>query len=174
MVLEMFEIGKQYSRKNDIHKIYGGQENSGISTPSAHPFIFLFSGTSGSSFGYADKRRVDNVFEYSGEGQIGDMTFTSGNKAVRDHALNGKELHLFESLGKGKPVVYVGQFDCASYEFDEGPDREDNSRQTIIFHLVSPSETAQSVTGLIKPTKVTNLATLKAKAYNALSPTPKI
>ena len=37
----MFKIGKKYLRK-EIINTYGGQSRSGITTPSKHPLIFLF------------------------------------------------------------------------------------------------------------------------------------
>jgi 5-methylcytosine-specific restriction protein A len=49
-----FERGKVYRRVQDIHQRFGGQRQGGISTPSSHPYIFLFTGESGSSYGYND------------------------------------------------------------------------------------------------------------------------
>ncbi len=65
----MFEVGKEYHRRTDIHAAYGGQEQGGISTPRNFPSIFMFSGDSGEQFGYDDgwvstDRR--SVFRYSG------------------------------------------------------------------------------------------------------------
>jgi 5-methylcytosine-specific restriction enzyme A len=56
------------------------------------------------------------VYLYMGEGQVGDMEFRSGNKAIRDHAANGKDLLLFKALGKGQGYRFLGQFACASWE----------------------------------------------------------
>ncbi len=38
----MFEVGKEYKRSTDIHGVYGGQAQGGISTPKSYPVIFLF------------------------------------------------------------------------------------------------------------------------------------
>ncbi len=35
---------------------------------------------------------------FFGEGQVGDTQFARGNIAVREHAVTGRELHLFEDL----------------------------------------------------------------------------
>lgn len=43
----MFDIGKEYKRKEDIHNLYGGQSQGGISTPKNHPFIFIFTSDAG-------------------------------------------------------------------------------------------------------------------------------
>ena len=83
----MFEIGRVYNRRSEIHEPYGGQWQSGISTPRDQPFIFLFTGESGEQYGYEDGWDDNGVFLYTGEGQKGDMEFIGGNRAIRDHAL---------------------------------------------------------------------------------------
>lgn len=59
-----------------------------------------------------------NVFSYTGEGQAGDMKFTKGNLALRDHLQNGKRVFLFESAYKGfvKFVTEVEVFDVDYFE----------------------------------------------------------
>src|ERR1035438_6012023 len=94
-----FEIGRIYQRQRDIHEKCKGQEQGGISTPAGAPFIFLFTGDTGQQYGYEDKLTDDGVFLYTGEGQTGDMEFVKGNKAIRDHAADGKDLLLFDALG---------------------------------------------------------------------------
>jgi 5-methylcytosine-specific restriction protein A len=94
MMTSPFEVGRTY-RRRDIHAQYGGQRQGGISTPVRQPFILLFTGT-GEHYGHHDGWEANGVYRYSGEGQAGDMVFTGGNKAIRDHAKNGKDLHLFE------------------------------------------------------------------------------
>ena len=64
----MFEIGQSYKR-TDLHKHYGGQRQRGISSPKNWPFLLLFTGKSGSQFGYEDSWE-DGVFLYSGEGRL--------------------------------------------------------------------------------------------------------
>jgi|UniRef100_A0A7V3KNX3 5-methylcytosine-specific restriction protein A len=130
----MFEIGKLYSR-SEIHAQFGGQKQGGISTPAAHPLIFLFTGKRGEEYGYKDGWTEEGIFYYTGEGQQGDMDFIRGNKAVRDHLKNCKELHLFESLGQGK-VRYQGNFSCIGYHEEQIPDRKGKNRRAIIFELV--------------------------------------
>ena len=43
---------------------------------------------------------------------MGDMTLTKGNKAIANHAADGKDSLLFEMLGKGQ-VRFRGPFNCA-------------------------------------------------------------
>jgi 5-methylcytosine-specific restriction enzyme A len=127
-----FKIGNIYHR-SEIHDQFGGQRQYGISTPHKFNIIFLFTGQSGKEHGYNDGWRNDRIFLYSGEGQTGDMTFTRGNKEIRDHQETGKELHLFEIIGGGQ-VKYLGQMVCLEYRIlDE--DTRGITRKTIQFEL---------------------------------------
>lgn len=64
------------------------------------------------------------------------MQFTKGNLAITSHAREGRALHVFESLGKGKGQKYIGEFTYVNHSFRRGPDRDGNDRQIIVFHLV--------------------------------------
>jgi 5-methylcytosine-specific restriction protein A len=130
----MFVQGQVYRRKA-LHDDYGGQRQGGISTPAQHPLVFIFSGDSGQQYGYADTWE-DGVYMYTGEGQRGDMQFIRGNRAVRDHAANGKDIHLFTDAG-GVYVRYMGQIVCVGHHEQRGPDVDGNERQIIIFELVT-------------------------------------
>jgi len=68
-----FEEGKVYSRRADLHAKFGGQQQGGIVKPSQHPLVIIVTGKEGLEHGYADRTRDDGVFEYFGEGQVGDM-----------------------------------------------------------------------------------------------------
>ncbi len=134
--LPQFTVGETYSRQEDIHQKFGGNRQSGIASSSQVPAIFLFTGDSGLKFGYRDSPDASDYCDYTGEGQTGDMTFTAGNKAIRDHVQDGKALHLFKALGKSKPYRYIGEFALASYSTEQGLDRDFKQRQIIVFHLV--------------------------------------
>jgi 5-methylcytosine-specific restriction protein A len=129
-------VGTRYRSRREIAHRYGGQLQGGISTPANSPFVLLFAGESGERYGYADGWNDAGVFLYTGEGQIGDMTFSRGNLAVRDHASAGKTLRLFTSLGRGQGYRYDGEFGCASWEYRDGIDREGTTRRGIVFGLV--------------------------------------
>lgn len=63
------------------------------------------------------------------------MEFLRGNKAIRDHEDQGKELHLFTKTRKSF-VRYEGHVEYATHRLVEGvPDRNGNPRVTIIFQL---------------------------------------
>jgi 5-methylcytosine-specific restriction protein A len=126
-------VGSIYWRK-ELLDIYGGQLQRGIWTPTEFPVVFLFSGESGKPFGYKDGWK-GGFFEYTGEGQKGGMTFSAGNKAVRDHRENGKDLLLFIDLGKGKGVRFDGLFECTSCGEVGGVDKDRKQRTIIVFSL---------------------------------------
>jgi 5-methylcytosine-specific restriction enzyme A len=143
----MFEVGQVYDRRREIHGPYGGQWQSGIATPANQSFVFLFTGETGEQYGYRDGWEENGVFLYTGEGQVGDQQFTHGNRAIRDHAKDGKDLHLFELLGKRQGYRYLGMFVWPTWEYRRGIDLNGEERQVIVFHLVQPGEEeAQEVT----------------------------
>lgn len=127
-----FELGRTYSRRGDIHDRFGGQQQGGISTPASHPVIFAFTGGTGRRHGYADHWTDDGVFCLFGEGQTGDMSFRGGNRAIRDHVAEGKDLLLFEMLGRGR-VRFLGQFVCESWHDEVAPDTTSQSRRAVVF-----------------------------------------
>jgi|GEM_PF-540142 len=129
-----FAVGRTYKRQRDIHDIFGGNRQSGIAVCASHPYIFLFTSSSGHEFGYEDGFQDDGSLMYAGEGQEGDMRFTRGNKAIRDHRAMGKELHVFEKAGGGLHR-YLGQFRYREYRTGAGPDRTGSPRRTIEFVL---------------------------------------
>ncbi|MDF4002995.1 HNH endonuclease signature motif containing protein [Luteibacter sp. PPL201] len=131
----MFEVGAEYNRRRDIHAVFGGQQQGGISTPSRHPFIFLFTGEAGEKHGYHDEWAEDGFHMY-GEGQVGPMTYTGGNRALRDHLQKGYRVFLFQATGKSMPCVYRGEFAVARhYVKADVPDTEGDLRPAIIFVL---------------------------------------
>lgn len=132
---EPFLYDHEY-RRRDLHDLFGGQLQGGISTPSKHPMVFLFTGDTGGLYGYRDGQSADGTFHYTGEGQLGDMTFTRGNKAIRDHASEGKTLHLFQKAERRGYVRYLGEMKYVDHQEVEGvPDRDGRPRRAIVFRL---------------------------------------
>lgn len=76
-------VGKEY-RRTALHQAFGGQRQSGISTSRQFPLLLLFSGESGTRYGYEDGPQPDGSYWYTGEGQIDDMEMVRGNAAIRD------------------------------------------------------------------------------------------
>jgi 5-methylcytosine-specific restriction protein A len=131
----MFELNRIYHRKRELHDIYGGNRQGGIASCGNHPYIFLFSAPTGEEFGYKDGWVSSNEYVYTGEGQYGDMSFVRGNRAIKDHLITGKQLHMFEQYKKGE-YKYLGRFEYHSFEYQRGKDARGHDRQIIRFHLV--------------------------------------
>jgi len=168
-----FVEGETYSRRDDIHARFDGQRQGGISTPSDHPFVFIFTGSEGEKHGYRDGwHPEENVFLYTGEGQRGDMTFVRGNRAIRDHSADGRDILLFEALGKGKPVRFMGRFACQSWDTFREEDTDGVERESIQFHLIKVGSEVQIDTGDV-PAKsaAKSLEDLRRRAREASLPT---
>ncbi|HEL4111038.1 TPA: HNH endonuclease [Stenotrophomonas maltophilia] len=133
-----FEVGALYNRQKQIHGVFGGQQQGGISTPKEHPLVIAFTGEAGVSHGYHDFWDDDEVFHYFGEGQVGDMKYVAGNRALGEHTKDGKTLVVFQMMGKGRPYRYLGRFMCqSSYVRPGTPDRDGQPRSAIVFRLKS-------------------------------------
>ena len=156
----MFVPGQNYRRRQDIHEIYSGQRQGGISTPSGHPLIFIFTGESGETYGYRDEFRPDGTFWYTGEGQSGDMEMVRGNRAVRDNQQEGKTIHLFKCLKTG-PVRYVGQANYLGRHTEDRPDLEGNMRKAFIFEMEIDATSPQATAEVAEPPKSIKMASLK-------------
>jgi 5-methylcytosine-specific restriction protein A len=140
-LIPRFVVGKLYNRPKDIHELYGGNSQSGISSSAMTDAIFLFTGDSGQQYGYKDGPTLDAdgnvIYLYTGEGQTGDMQFARGNLAISEHSATGRALHLFHALGKSKPCRYLGEYVYAGHELKVGKDKDSKDREVIVFHLVS-------------------------------------
>ena len=121
-----------YNRRKDIHALYGGNWQSGICPSANYPYIFIFSGKAGHQHGYEDGWDNENVFTYTGEGQSGDMSFTRGNLALKDHLKNGKRVFLFESQKNGT-VVFKSEVELFDIDYFETKDTSGDVRIGIKF-----------------------------------------
>jgi len=131
-----FEVGALYHRRDQIHGLLGGQQQGGISTPAAKPYVILFTGEAGKQHGYHDFWDEENVLHYYGEGQRGDMTFSGGNLAIREHLQNHKRLLLFQMMGHGRPYRFLGEFKFLhAYEQAGVPDTNGTLRKALVFKL---------------------------------------
>ncbi|WP_447783962.1 HNH endonuclease [Stenotrophomonas bentonitica] len=136
-----FIVGALYNRRTDIHQNFGGQERQGICTPKDQPFIIAFTGEAGTAHGYADFWDDDEVFHYFGEGQSGDMRDVRGNRAIKNHVMDGKRILIFQMMGKSRPYRFLGEFILLStYTRPETPDTRGNPREAIVFRLRSLSK----------------------------------
>lgn len=129
----MFIPGKEYKR-SEIHDEYGGNRQAGICPANKTNIILLFSYKSGANFGYVDKWR-DGIYHYTGEGKIGDMEFTRGNKSLLNHLSDNTDLHLFKETEK-RYVKYIGQMLYSGHYTTECEDKDGENRRCIIFKLL--------------------------------------
>jgi 5-methylcytosine-specific restriction protein A len=104
-----FSIGQKYNRQRDLHDRFGGNRQSGIAVCAKHPIILLFESPSGKEVGYKDGYTSRDTYYYTGEGGRGDMQFIRGNKAILNHQIDGRALHLFKKIKTGL-YEYIGQF----------------------------------------------------------------
>jgi hypothetical protein len=51
--------------------------------------------------------------------QFGDQVMLRGNRAIRDHAVNGKHLRLFQ--GARGEVTYLGEFEYVTHHIEKAP-----------------------------------------------------
>jgi 5-methylcytosine-specific restriction protein A len=168
-----FLVGQLYNRRSEIHAVYGGQQQGGIVTPQACPFIFLFTGEAGEQHGYSDGWRAEGVFAYTREGQRGNMEFARGNRAIRDHVEDGKDLLLFEATSTKGSYRYRGCFECTGWETGIGPDTNGELRSTIVFLLVPVTTVeAEGPSDGAVARRERSLEELKALAEQAASAAP--
>ncbi len=141
-----FVPGQLY-RRRALHAKYGGSYQSGISFSAKAPVVFIFTGESGHQYGYRDGWQDDGTYRYTGEGQSGEMTFTRGNRAIRDHREDGRSLYLFSRVKKPtRHVTFIGELTYTSHDLVPGvPDREGNPRTAIVFEL-TPAATVDKFT----------------------------
>jgi 5-methylcytosine-specific restriction protein A len=106
------------------------------------------------------------------------MTLTGGNRAIAQHAVDGKELLLFEALGAGR-VRFRGPFNCAGFSYEPGLDRSGAERRAIVFHLI-PAEAGTDESDVSAPsepgvtTAQTSLRDLRRRALAASGPAREV
>lgn len=129
-----FVVGALYNRQHDIHAQRGGQRQYGISTPSKTPYVIAFTSPAGEKHGYYDYWDEDGIFNYFGEGQVGDMQLTRGNSALLNHARHGKHILVFQALGGVHR--FLGEFECIGYRtVRDIPDTTGQLRVALVFRL---------------------------------------
>lgn len=161
-----FERGHLYSRQQDIHVRFAGQERDGIITPSAHRLILATSGTAGEQYGYADRFHENGLVEYFGRGQVDDMEMKAGNKAIARHAQDGEDLLLFRVQDDGR-LLFHGEMVCQGWHHERANDRNGRDRQAIVFELLPIEQVAQAVDDAEAPIGEVDMNLLRQRAYAA-------
>ncbi|HTZ85072.1 MAG TPA: hypothetical protein VMB05_00250 [Solirubrobacteraceae bacterium] len=104
--------------------------------------MFLFTDQEqGLRHGYLyDGQHSDGFYHYTGEGQFGDQKMAQGNRAIKDHAAEGRELHLFDAGGGS--ATYLGQFQYIDHYTADAPETGDGPmRSVLVFRLQPIGET---------------------------------
>jgi hypothetical protein len=141
-------------RRVELHARYGGRRQGGISPSRSSNNVFLFAdAATGRPHGYLyDGARSDGFYHYTGEGQRGDQQMVQGNRAVRDHAQESRDICLFE-VDRGT-AKYVGHFEYADHYLADAPETGGGGvRSVIVFRL----RQLDGIAPLAAPTKADEL-----------------
>jgi hypothetical protein len=139
--IPLFKKGMAYKRTL-LHDAYQGSRMAGISRPKNRSFIMLFTrvavATEIAAY-YADGWRIvdgEERFAYSGEGKAGDMTWSSGNAALRDHKQEKKHVFLFGAVPE-MPTYWrcYGEFELAKWVVAPRQGEDKVMRNAIEFEL---------------------------------------
>lgn len=124
-------------KRTELHQKFGGRPRGGIGPSSRTPNVFIFSDPeTGEQHGYKDVWMTDGYLHYTGEGQRGDQEMKSGNASIRNHAIDGRALRVFQ--GTGGVVTYVDEFEIDTTEPFYRTDSESGEgdvREVIVFRL---------------------------------------
>jgi hypothetical protein len=125
-------------KRVDLHDQYGGRRQGGISPSKQSANVFVFTDQArGVLHGYLyDGWHRDGLFHYTGEGQFGDQRMVQGNRAIRDHEDEGRELHVFDS-SKGT-ATYMGRFEYVSHYTADAPETGDGPMRSVIVFRLRP------------------------------------
>lgn len=138
----MFKKNQIY-RRSDLHDQYGGNRQRGICNCVNHPIIFIFTNPdSDEQDVYIDEWK-NKYFHYSGEGRSGDMKMTGGNKSIRDHQENQKQIHLFEKTTTSGMWKYIDELKLVDIKGYRNLDEDGIERQSFQFVLLSVTEETQ-------------------------------
>src|SRR5262249_49808993 len=118
------QIGSVY-RRRELHTRFGGNRYSGIVPSSQERVVLLFHTKEPAHQYYEDGMDADGVYWYSGEGTIGDMSWTAANRSVRDHNVNGTDLLLFERAQRTDGLWrYKHHMYCVTHRLEERKGKE--------------------------------------------------
>jgi hypothetical protein len=135
------ELGETI-RRVDLHQMYGGRRQGGISPSKVSDNVFLFTDpVTGRRHGYLYDgwRDGDDYYHYTGEGQFGDQQMAQGNRAIRDHVDEARELHLFE-VHDGV-AGYKGQFEYVDDYLADAPESGGGDTRSVIVFRLRPLNT---------------------------------
>lgn len=124
-------------RRTELHARFGGRRQGGISPSKVSNNVFLITDPArGERHGYLyDGPRDDGYFHYTGEGQYGDQVMTQGNRAIRDHEDEDRDLQVFRA--NGTELTYIGHYAYVDHYFADAPETNHGElRSVIVFRLM--------------------------------------
>jgi hypothetical protein len=121
--------------RREVHMRFGGRRQGGIGPSSLTPVVLFFTDpATGHRHGYYDGWDDQELFNYVGEGQVGDQRLVQGNKAILNHIADGRSLEGFAA--SGPKVTYLGEFSLVDHYFTDAHETGgDVIRQVVVFRL---------------------------------------
>jgi 5-methylcytosine-specific restriction protein A len=172
-----FVRGRAYNRRQDIHERFqGGSARNGIITFAKFPnLIIIMTGKRGLEFGYDDVFYEDGRIDYYGAGAKGDMKMVRGNRALANHAADGRDVLCFEKIyeGTARHIVFRGEYLSAGWRAGRSNDQHGNARAAIIFELHPLENIANELDQRPQP-GVSDLERLRALAFAAAAPSTAV
>ena len=154
-------------RRAELHSRFGGSRFSGIVPSKREPVVLLFHTMEPAQQFYRDGFDADGIYWYSGEGSVGDMSWTASNQAIRDHEKLGLDLLFFERVQRKKGLWRFSQvFSYFTHKEEKRVDKERGHRSAIVFGLLPFSTTSQI---RLKEDLASDLGRLRTTAINASS-----
>jgi hypothetical protein len=143
-------------KRGELHHLFGGSRQSGISPSVKTPNVFLFTSSAKAQTGYLNNWQSDGCFHYTGEGQRqrGDQQALSGNRAILDASNAGRVLRVF--AGFGGNVEYGASFPwiLSSRSIERRPEA---------IHDLSPRQFEELVADLLSDMGCETMLTLRTR-----------
>jgi 5-methylcytosine-specific restriction enzyme A len=159
-------VGAVY-RRAQLHSRFGGSRFSGIVPSKIEPVVLLFHTMEPAQQFYRDGFDADGVYWYSGEGSVGDMSWTASNRAIRDHEKMGFDLLFFERVQRKDGLWRFAQiFSYFTHKDEKRVDKAGKHRSAIVFGLLPFTMTSQI---RLKEDLASDLTRLRAAAMNAFT-----
>lgn len=186
--------------RDEMIKVFGGGQGQGIQPCTKTPSVLLYSDPEkGKKSGYYDGWLPEEdekglVFEYTGHGE-GDQTFAGregvGNKAILNHKVNERSLHLFVADGLARDYAhlsvprtsnvkaqrYIGEFELDSdvpYEVRVQPNKDGVLRRVIVFRLRPVNAASPREKDRIPPATETEVVAVPAGATSSVLVEPEV
>ncbi|MER5223100.1 hypothetical protein [Streptomyces flaveus] len=156
-----------------IRVAFGGSPQGGICPSTSKHSVNVYSDPDvGERVGYydgwlAEEDELGAVFEYTGAGKSGDQTFEgtagTGNRAILQHAEEGRVLRVFTRVGKvpgsgTKTHRYLGSFTLDSmepYVWRRVHGEDGQERNVIVFRLRADGDVQHAEEDVIPPAEKT-------------------